>query len=104
MTIRISAAVALAALALAVPANALIVWKGRDGKAYASVKDCFTNNPQCLPEQGRVAAGGGGKSDAGAPASRSSERTATRAMCTAADGWMHPMPCGKGEVPGPVPE
>ena len=104
MNIRLAAALTLTALALAAPANALIVWKGRDGKAYASVKDCFTNNPQCLPEQGRMVAGGGGKSDAAAPASRSIERTATRAMCAAADGWMHPKPCGKGEVPTALPE
>jgi|GEM_PF-2763771 len=103
MNIRLTSVFVLAAVVAAQPASALLVWKGRDGKAYSSVKDCFTNNPQCLPEQARAVSGGGGKSDATPPTP--SDRSAPPALCRATDGWMSQPPCdratGQAEVPAP---
>lgn len=100
-----------------------LVWKGRDGKAYLSVKACFTANPTCRPEHGMTAPSGGvspssqsAKAATMVPAvarsegqDRPTEETAYAAgsaatanadrgaeaptLCLARGGWMHMPPC-----------
>lgn len=97
---------ALSLLTYAGSADARTVWKGRDGKAYDSVKDCFTNNPQCLPETAKSIVIS--PSSAGSPrdaasglatgrrsASTASERLAAPSpvVCMGTDRWIHAEPC-----------
>lgn len=91
---------ALAMLVFAGAADARTVWKGRDGKAYDSVKDCFTNNPQCLPET--VKASVSGTPSTGSPreaviapasARRAGPTLPSPVVCMGPDRWSHPEPC-----------
>lgn len=91
-SLRSALLLALAVAAWASPAAALIVWKGRDGKSYSSAKDCFTANPACLPEQGRVAAPAGVRHEYHRDAPAAAPEAASM-LCRARDGWMHVPPC-----------
>lgn len=93
-------------LVSASPAMAVLIWMGRDGKKYTSVKDCFTNNPQCLPEQARMAVPAA--ADPAAPPKAATPAAAGKSaaqLCRSADGWMHKPPCKveAGEAAVPVP-
>lgn len=94
-------------LVSASPAMAVLIWMGRDGKKYTSVKDCFTNNPQCLPEQARMASGPAAPTTAAAPKADmpAVTRKSAAQLCRSADGWMRQPPCKveAGEAAVPVP-
>lgn len=84
-----------------------LVWKGRDGKAYASARPCLLANPACRPEQGMAAASTGvsPSSQSAAPASTAyvvnshvsasdmDSDAQAPTLCMARGGWMHMPPC-----------
>lgn len=99
MTRIITAFCTIALLSATTIADARTVWKGRDGKAYESVKECFKNNPACLPEVAHRAAPAIGGSSIGSEGNDGSKQDAANEI-TAEGGTDTPRDAAGGLATG----